>query len=207
MKTLELSRAWRQVLSLCLHQQPTDISESIPPAVCSSIKLFLWKFRKILEWNILLSAKNLQILLHMNLNHRHTRDMYYDQNILTYIRHEGMWGGKRGLESLIHNLGTRIMSADRSGRAVKDVDLWPVACWDCGFVSRRGHGCLLWVSWVVMLRSLRRADHSSRGVLPTVVCLTECEQENLNFRRPRPTRGVKWGQFLYPTGISSLITH
>jgi hypothetical protein len=29
--------------------------------------------------------------------------------------------------------------------------------------------CLLWVSCVVRLRSLRRADHSSRGVLPTVV--------------------------------------
>jgi len=23
------------------------------------------------------------------------------------------------------------------------------ACWDCGFESRRGHGCLLWVLCVV----------------------------------------------------------
>ena len=30
--------------------------------------------------------------------------------------------------------------------------------------------CLLWVLGVVMYRSLRRADHSSRGVLLTVVC-------------------------------------
>jgi hypothetical protein len=30
--------------------------------------------------------------------------------------------------------------------------------------------CLLWVLCVVRWRSLRRADHSSRGVLPTVVC-------------------------------------
>ena len=30
--------------------------------------------------------------------------------------------------------------------------------------------CLLWVLCVVRQRSLRRADHSSRGVLPTVVC-------------------------------------
>ena len=29
--------------------------------------------------------------------------------------------------------------------------------------------CLLWVSCVVRQRSLRRADHSSRGVLPTVL--------------------------------------
>ena len=29
--------------------------------------------------------------------------------------------------------------------------------------------CLLWVSCVVRQRSLRRADHSSRGVLPNVM--------------------------------------
>jgi hypothetical protein len=31
---------------------------------------------------------------------------------------------------------------------------------------------LLWVVCVVRERSLRRADHSSRGVLPIVVCLS-----------------------------------
>ena len=35
----------------------------------------------------------------------------------------------------------------------------PLACWNCGFESRRGHGSLSVVSVV------RRADHSSRGVL------------------------------------------
>jgi hypothetical protein len=30
--------------------------------------------------------------------------------------------------------------------------------------------CLLWVLCVVRYRSLRRADHSSREVLPNVVC-------------------------------------
>ena len=29
--------------------------------------------------------------------------------------------------------------------------------------------CLLWLLWIVMQRSLRRAYHSSRGVLPTVM--------------------------------------
>ena len=40
--------------------------------------------------------------------------------------------------------------------------------------------------------SLRRADHSSRGVLPSVVCLsvTECDLETSRMRRPRPTRAV-----------------
>jgi hypothetical protein len=37
------------------------------------------------------------------------------------------------------------------------------------FESHRGHGHLLWVLCVVRQRSMRRADHSSRGVLPTVV--------------------------------------
>jgi hypothetical protein len=50
---------------------------------------------------------------------------------------------------------------------------WPLACRDCGFESRGGHGCLslLSVECGQVERSLRRADHSSRGVLPSVVCL------------------------------------
>jgi hypothetical protein len=32
--------------------------------------------------------------------------------------------------------------------------------------------CLLWVLYVVRLRSLRRADHSTREFLPSVVCLS-----------------------------------
>jgi len=39
----------------------------------------------------------------------------------------------------------------------------------CGFECHRGHGCLLRMLCVVRLRSLRRADHSSRGALPTMV--------------------------------------
>jgi hypothetical protein len=52
------------------------------------------------------------------------------------------------------------------------VGLRPFACWECGFEFRRRHGCLLWVLCVVRYRSLRQADHSSRGVLPSVVCLS-----------------------------------
>jgi len=49
--------------------------------------------------------------------------------------------------------------------------------WVCGHLldgstGSNPDGCmhiyLLWVLWV--FRSLRRADHSSRGVLPTLVC-------------------------------------
>jgi hypothetical protein len=56
----------------------------------------------------------------------------------------------------------------RLNRAVWGVGLRPLACWG-GFESHRGHGCLSVVSVVCCQRSLRRADHSSRGVLPTVV--------------------------------------
>ena len=43
-------------------------------------------------------------------------------------------------------------------------------CWDCGFESRRIMDiCLLWLSCVVRWRSLRWADNSSRGILPTVI--------------------------------------
>jgi hypothetical protein len=49
------------------------------------------------------------------------------------------------------------------------VGLRPFACWDCGFESRRVHGILSVVSVVCCLR---RADRSSRRVLPNVVCLS-----------------------------------
>jgi len=37
---------------------------------------------------------------------------------------------------------------DLSSRAVYGVGLRPLACWDCGFEYRRGHGCLFLVSVV-----------------------------------------------------------
>ena len=40
--------------------------------------------------------------------------------------------------------------------------------------------CLLWVSCVVRYRSLRRADHSSIGVLPTVVRRCVCSRNIKN---------------------------
>ena len=47
--------------------------------------------------------------------------------------------------------------------------LWQFAFWDCGFEIRRGHECQSVASvCVVRKRSLRRADLSSRDVLPTV---------------------------------------
>ena len=47
-----------------------------------------------------------------------------------------------------------------------------LACWDCGFEFRLGTCMSLWWLCVVRWRPLRRADHSSRGDPPTVVCLS-----------------------------------
>jgi hypothetical protein len=49
--------------------------------------------------------------------------------------------------------------------------------------------CLLWVLCVVRQRSLRRAGPSSRGVLPSVVCLKSVIVKPWKMRRPRPPRG------------------
>ena len=32
--------------------------------------------------------------------------------------------------------------ADPGGRAVQGLGFGPLACWDCGFESHRGHGCV-----------------------------------------------------------------
>jgi hypothetical protein len=49
--------------------------------------------------------------------------------------------------------------------------------------------CLLWVLCVVRSRSLRRADYSSRGVLPSVVCLSEIAEPR-QWGRPSPLGAV-----------------
>ena len=90
-----------------------------------------------------------------------------------------------------------IVKANSYIRAVKGVGLRQLACWDCGFESRRRHGCLSLVSVVCCrYRSLRPADHLSRGVLPSVVSLSVIakpskmrplyEIEVQNYRFPPP---------------------
>jgi hypothetical protein len=50
--------------------------------------------------------------------------------------------------------------------------------------------CLLWLFCSLKWMSLCQADHSSRGVLPTVVCL-ECDREASIMTRPWSTRGCR----------------
>jgi hypothetical protein len=59
------------------------------------------------------------------------------------------------------------VNADASGRAVQGVSLRPLACWDSGFESRRGHGCLSLLNVVLSGRGLydgliTRSDESYR---------------------------------------------
>jgi hypothetical protein len=69
----------------------------------------------------------------------------------------------------------RSLAAGPGGRAVQDVGLRPLPCWDYGFESRRRHGRLMWVLCFVRQRSLRRADYSSSS--PTEYGVAEWDRE------------------------------
>ena len=43
--------------------------------------------------------------------------------------------------------------ADPGGHVAKHICLRPLACWDCGIVPRRGHGCLSVVESVMRCAS------------------------------------------------------
>ena len=55
--------------------------------------------------------------------------------------------------------------------------------------------CLVWMLGVVRYRFLCRADHSSRAVLPSVMCLTKCDGEASIMGDLGPLEAVKpWGE-------------
>ena len=66
------------------------------------------------------------------------------------------------------------------GRAVKGVILRPFTCWDCGFQSRRGHGCECCVatSRSLVLKSPIKCD------------VPDCDRRASQWRS-RPTRGCR----------------
>ena len=65
----------------------------------------------------------------------------------------------------------KLYQADSSGQEVLDEGLRPIACWDVL--------CVVSVAYC-QVNFLQRADPPSRGVIPTVVCLNECDEENLD---------------------------
>ena len=76
--------------------------------------------------------------------------------------------------------------ADPSGRVVQGVGLQPLACWDCGFETRWGHGCLSLVSVVCCQVSASGLSLVQRS--PTKHGVSECDHEASIIRRPRSTR-------------------
>jgi len=103
-------------------------------------------------------------------------------------------------------------------RSVQSTGLLPLACWDCGSIPAGAlNFCLLWMLCVVRYRSLPRADHPSREILPSVVCHNcDCAA---SIMRPWPT--IEWCaikknylqiilislQPLYVTNIFSPVSH
>jgi hypothetical protein len=72
---------------------------------------------------------------------------------------------------------------EASGRAILSVGLRTLACWDCGFESRRGHGCLSSVLCIVTQWSLRLGDPSPREALPSMsVSAIRCNNNPLHLQ-------------------------
>jgi len=51
--------------------------------------------------------------------------------------------------------------------------------------------CIFRVLCVVRHRTMRRYDHSSRGLLPSVTCLSECDRGTWTMGRPGSIRSVE----------------
>ena len=82
-----------------------------------------------------------------------------------------------------------ITNTDPSGRAVYGVGLRPLACWDCGFEFRRGHGCLSLVSDMWCQVEVSASGWSLVQRSPTKCGVSECDREASIMRRSWPTRG------------------
>jgi hypothetical protein len=65
----------------------------------------------------------------------------------------------------------------------------PLACWDCGFESRRGHGCLSVVSVVCCQVEVSVSECSLVHRSPTECDVSEYDREASVMRRTWPTRG------------------
>jgi hypothetical protein len=98
----------------------------------------------------------------------------HEMSVTTYVNHPSRWlHGLRSRSAVVRLLRLRVRIPPK-------------------------YGCLSLVSGVCCQRSLRRADHSSRGVLPNAVCLNECDLETWTIRRPWIIRAVEpWKKETY----------
>ena len=74
------------------------------------------------------------------------------------------------------------------GRGSKGVCLRPLACWDCGFEYRRGHGCSSVVSVVCCQVEVSATSSSLVQRNPTDCAASLRDREFSKKRRPWPTR-------------------
>jgi hypothetical protein len=70
-----------------------------------------------------------------------------------------------------------LATADSSGRVVLGVGLRPLACWDCGFESRRGYWCLSLVSVVCCQVQVSATGWSLVQRSPAECGVSECDRE------------------------------
>jgi hypothetical protein len=83
--------------------------------------------------------------------------------ILFSVSHSHYWKCKR-VENCLAIISTISCTAAKWPRGLR-----PLACWDRGFESEWMDVFRLWVLCVVKYRYLWGAEHSSRGVLPSVL--------------------------------------
>ena len=78
-----------------------------------------------------------------------------------------------------------------SGRIL---DMWPLACWDCGFECCRRHGCLCLVSVVCCQVEVSASGWSLVQRSPTDWCVSERDREASIWGRPGPLETVAPGE-------------
>ena len=66
---------------------------------------------------------------------------------------------------------------------------WPLAYWDCGFESHRGHGCLSVAECFTLSGSLCVGPITCTEESYRLWCVVECDLETSWMRRPWPTGG------------------
>jgi hypothetical protein len=71
------------------------------------------------------------------------------------------------------------------------VGLRPLACCDCGFEFRRGHGCLFRLSVECLQVEVSASGLSLVQRSPTECSGSEIDRKTSTMRRPWPTRGYR----------------
>jgi len=77
-----------------------------------------------------------------------------------------------------------IIPADPRTRAVYGVGLLSLACWNCGFESHRGHGCLSLVSVEFCQVEFSATDRSLLQRSLTECGVSKCDREASILKKP-----------------------